>query len=53
MGGSLDPIGEVAGWRLDEDTMAHIELILARFVLDPRGGSDIHERAPLHVARAA
>jgi aryl-alcohol dehydrogenase-like predicted oxidoreductase len=31
----LDPIGEVAGWHLDEDTMAHIESILARCVLDP------------------
>jgi aryl-alcohol dehydrogenase-like predicted oxidoreductase len=31
----LDPIGEVAGWHLDEETMAEIEAILRRTVLDP------------------
>ena len=30
----LDPIGEIAGWRLDEDTTAEVEAILARCVLD-------------------
>jgi aryl-alcohol dehydrogenase-like predicted oxidoreductase len=30
----LDPVGEIAGWRLDEEAMGEIEAILARCVLD-------------------
>jgi aryl-alcohol dehydrogenase-like predicted oxidoreductase len=33
--GQLDPIGEVEGWRLDADTMAEIDAILARSAPPP------------------